>query len=286
MSFGSVQVGQTATSTLTLSNSGSAPLQISQVQFSSQDFSLAAQVTLPLTLDAAANYSLTLQFAPSAAGAASGSVTLASNGSPASVSVSLSGTGEAKGTTPGLQLQSTSVSFGDVEVKNAAAQSVVITSSGTAALTISAATVAGTGFSVSGLTLPATLQPAQTAELVIGFDPGATGAATGTVTLATNTSSGPATIALSGTGVNAAYEVDLTWNAPSVAPDPSVGYKVFRAVNESSVYTSLNSGVDALTSYADATVQNGNTYFYYVVSVDAQGNQSGPSNVFTATIPN
>jgi hypothetical protein len=285
VSFGSVQVGQTATATLLLGNNGSASIQISQIQLSSQSFSLSGQVTLPITLYAGQNYNLTLAFTPSAAGAASGSLTVVSTGDPAAATISLSGTGEAIPASPGMQLDPSSLSFGDVQVNAAAAETITITSSGTAALTIAAVSVTGSGFTASGLTLPATLNPEQTATLEITFDPGATGAVTGNVTLTTNASPGSATIALSGIGVIAAYEIDLTWDAPVGSADPPVGYNVFRAVNGSSVYTLLNSTVDASTSYADTTVQNGNTYSYYVESVDAEGNASAPSNNFTATIP-
>jgi hypothetical protein len=286
LSFGSVQVGQTAAATLTLSNSGSASIQVTQIGFSSQDFSLAGKVTLPLTIYPSEDYNLTLQFAPSAAGAASGTVTLTNSGKTDSVAVSLSGTGEAKATAPGLDLQSASVSFGDVQVDTTAAQSVTITSSGTAALTISAVNINGSGFTASGLTLPQTLNPGKSADLTISFDPGTTGAAAGLVTLTTNASSDSSTIALSGTGVATAYEVDLTWGLPAASADPPVGYRIYRAVNKSSEYTLLNATVDALTAYADTTVQNGNTYSYYVESVDAAGDQSAPSGVFTVNIPN
>lgn len=286
VSFGSVQVGQTGAATLSLGNNGSASIQISQIQFSSPDFSLSGNVTLPIALSVGESYNLTLKFAPSAVGATSASMTLAPSGTSAAVTVALSGTGEAKPAIPGLQLQPTTVSFGDVQIGATSAQSVTITSSGTAALTISGLTVTNNGFSISGLTLPATLNPAQTADLVISFKPGAAGAATGSVTVVTNASSDSATIALSGTGVITVYEVDLTWDLPTGSSDPPVGYKIFRAVNGSSVYTLLNSTLDASTSYTDSTVQNGNSYSYYVESVDDDGNESAPSKIFTAAIPN
>jgi hypothetical protein len=285
LSFGSVDVGETAAATVSLGNNGSASIQVSKIQFSSPDFSLSAAVALPITLAVGQTYNLTVKFAPSAAGAASGSLTLATSDSSASLTVPLSGTGAVKATSPGLHLGSASVSFGDIQVGNTSAQSVTITSSGTAALTISAVTVAGTGFSASGLSLPVTLDPAQTAELVIDFAPDAAGAATGLVSLTTNASSDSATVALSGTGVTTAYEVDLTWDLPAPSSDPAVGYKIFRAVNNSDTYTLLNAAVDDSTSYTDTTVQNGNTYSYYVTSVDADGNQSAPSGIFAISIP-
>jgi hypothetical protein len=188
--------------------------------------------------------------------------------------------------TPALTLQSTSVSFGDVTLNTPATQTVTLTSSGTAPLTISAGTVTGTGFSISGVSFPLTLDPGQTATLSIEFDPTAAGSVTGTVTLTDNASASAATIALSGTGQTAAaYEVDLTWDAPSSSSDPVVGYDIYRAVSGSSSYQLLNSGVNTPTSYTDTTVVNATAYQYYVVSVDASGNQSAPSNTYSVTIP-
>jgi len=47
----------------------------------------------------------------------------------------------------------------------------------------------------------------------------------------------------------------------------------------------LNSSLDDATSYTDTTVQEGVAYTYYIVSVDASGDQSDPSNLFSVTVP-
>ncbi|HTV04907.1 MAG TPA: choice-of-anchor D domain-containing protein [Acidobacteriaceae bacterium] len=187
-------------------------------------------------------------------------------------------------TAPGLTLQSTSVAFGDQALNTTATQMVTLTSSGTAPLTISAGSVTGTGFSISGVTFPITLNPGQMATLAIAFDPTTDGAVTGTVTLTDNTSAGTAAIALSGTGGTSSYEVNLSWTTPSSAADPVVGYNIYRSTGGNS-YQLLSSTTTSPTTYTDLTVVNGATYLYYVQSVDASGNQSAPSNVYTATIP-
>lgn len=186
---------------------------------------------------------------------------------------------------PGLSLQSTNVTFGDVTLNVPATQTVLLTSSGTADLTISAVSVTGDGFSLTAGGSPVTLRPGQTANLDIQFDPTAAGAASGAVKLTTNTSAGTATIAVSGTGEASSYEVDLDWNAPTESTDPVTGYHVYRAVQGSSTYELLNSSADDLAAYADTTVQSGTSYTYYVVSVDGSGNQSAPSNLFSVTVP-
>ena len=187
-------------------------------------------------------------------------------------------------TAPTLSISATSVAFGNVGVKMAATRTVTLSSTGTAAVTVSAATVTGTGFTVSGATFPVNLNPGQSVTLNVQFDPIATGAATGQLTIKSNSSSnGTVVISLSGTGTPP--EVDLSWDAPSSSPDPVAGYNIYRSTGGSSSYQPLNSSIDTETTYVDSTVQSGTAYIYYVESVDSSGVKSAPSNNVTVTIP-
>jgi hypothetical protein len=186
---------------------------------------------------------------------------------------------------PGLALGSASVSFGGVVLNSTATQSVTLTSSGTAPLTISAVSVTGTGFSMSGASFPLTLNSGQTATLDLEFDPTTTGAATGSVTLTSNASSGSTvTIALSGTGETADNQINLNWDAPTASSDSVVGYNIFRIAKGTTTSVPVNSSVITSTSYTDTSVLANNTYTYYVVSVDAYGNESGATNLLTVTV--
>jgi fibronectin type 3 domain-containing protein len=120
----------------------------------------------------------------------------------------------------------------------------------------------------------------------VQFDPTSAGAATGQLTITSNSSTnGTATITLSGTCTAAFYTVNLSWNAPSTSTDPVAGYNIYRTLSDSSKYVLLNSSIDTDTSYADSTVMSGNTYGYITTTLDASGVESSPSNVFTVTIP-
>jgi hypothetical protein len=187
---------------------------------------------------------------------------------------------------PTLTLQSTSVAFGDVTLNSPEYQSVTLTSSGTAQLTISAGTLTGTGFSMSGVSFPLTLNAGSTAELEIEFDPTSAGTASGTVTLTSNSSTGATSqISLSGTGESASYEVNLSWDAPSSSTDPVAGYNIYRATGTSTSYALVNPSVTASTNFTDTTVASNTSYSYYVESVDAEGNQSAPSNAYSVSVP-
>jgi fibronectin type 3 domain-containing protein len=139
---------------------------------------------------------------------------------------------------------------------------------------------------MSGATFPVTLNPSLAITLEVQFDPTATGAVTGQVTIQSNSSTnGTVTVGLTGTGESASHQVTLNWDAPSSSSDPVAGYHVYRSAGGTSVYTLLNSSVDTQSSYVDSTVQAGSTYDYIVKSVDASGVESTGSNEATATIP-
>jgi hypothetical protein len=187
---------------------------------------------------------------------------------------------------PTLTISPASLAFGNVTVNTASTLPVTLTSTGTAPVTINSATLSGTGFTMSGATLPVTLNPSLAITLEVQFDPTTTGALTGQLTIQSNsTTNGTVIVGLSGTGESASHQVTLTWDAPSSSADPVAGYHVYRSTGGSSAYTLLNSSVDTETTYVDTNVQSGTTYDYIVKSVDASGVESTASNEATATIP-
>jgi hypothetical protein len=186
-----------------------------------------------------------------------------------------------------LSINATSIAFGNVVLSTPTTQTVILTSSGTGSVTVNSVTLTGTGFTLSGPTFPETLTSGQTATVGVEFDPTVLGAASGTLTVSSTSSTNPtAALAVTGTGIAAtSYEVDLNWDAPTDSTDPVAGYNIYRAVSGSSTYTLLNGSVDTLTSYVDSTVQNGTTYDYEIESVDASGVTSAPTSPLPVAIP-
>ena len=282
VSFGSVTVGQSATTNLTLQNRGIAPVAISSLNLTSPSFSVAGQSSLPVTIAVGATYNVAVKFNPTATGQASGSLDVESNqsGTVSSLAVGLSGTG-ISGLTA-LTINSTGVSFGTTALNSPVTQDVMLTASGGQPVTVTSAALSGTGFSLLGATMPLTLNSGQSATLSVQFDPTSLGPATGQLLISSaSLANGATAVALSGTGV--AYEVALNWNAPSGGS--VTGYNVYRAEGGSANYQLLNASVDPQTSYKDPTVQSGGVYDYIVKSVDFAGTQSEPSNTTTVTIP-
>ena len=287
LSFGDVAVKVPSTQPITLTSAGTSSVTISAATITGAGFSVSG-TTFPITLNPGKSATVNVQFDPTVTGAVTGQLTISSNSfanSTAVISLSGTGTTTAAGTgTPTLSINATSLPFGDVTVGVPSTQPITLTSTGTSSVTISAATITGAGFSVSGTTFPITLNPGQSATVNVQLDPTVAGAVTGQLTISSNSStSGTAVISLSGTGVT--HEVDLSWNAPSTSADPVSGYNVYRAPSGSGAYQVVSSTGITQTTYMDLTIQSGMSYDYVVKSFDAAGVESSPSNSTSVTIP-
>src|SRR6266481_874659 len=199
--FGNVLVGGSGTQTFTLSNSGTASVTISAASVLGTGFSITG-LSVPLTLAAGQSTTFSGQFAPSATGSATGSVSITSNAPGSPLAIALSGTGV--GATFLLGANPTSLNLGNVNVGGNGSSSVTLTNTGNSNVTVSSVTVSGAGFSASGVTSGTTLTPNQTVTLSVALAPAAAGNVTGSVSVASNATNSPATIALSGTGVQGA----------------------------------------------------------------------------------
>lgn len=78
------------------------------------------------------------------------------------------------------------------------------------------------------------------------------------------------------------HSVALSWDA-STSP-LIIGYNVYRSTVSGSLYERMNSGLIGGLAFTDSGVLGGSTYYYVTTSVDANGNESTPSNQVTASI--
>jgi Abnormal spindle-like microcephaly-assoc'd, ASPM-SPD-2-Hydin len=383
VTFGNLQVGNSATAQVTLLNRSLSPAQVSGLTISGKYFAITNQVHLPMTLLPGATYQVSVQYNPADTGSADGELTIKGDSTEAAGSVvhlsgearkradeisalecnnsvvaqagtdtctvklnhraprsglnvilsssnalvtvpeqvtvpehtssvtfnatisavkfgqraTLTATGDGSSATFNLQMgtpsspvaalltvNSSSVSFGSSALNSKATQTLTLTSAGTESVTISSAATSGAGFSTAGLTLPATLAPGGSATLNVVFDPTSPGTANGVLVIASNSSdNNNLSIPLQGTGVP--MGVQLTWNSPASEDDPIAGYNVYRAPRSSSQFQLLTQSPDAQTAYTDSTVQTGQTYNYYVTSVDTSGAESTPSDTTSVSVP-
>ncbi|MGB8323217.1 MAG: choice-of-anchor D domain-containing protein [Candidatus Acidiferrum sp.] len=280
VSFGSISVGSSNSQTMKVTNSGTGVLTVSQINVAGSGFS-SNGVSLPISLNAGQSGNFNLQFAPSSAGAVTGSASLVSNAPGSPAVISLSGTGTAASRT--LSFSTSSVSFGNVNDGSSASQSVTVTNVGNSNVTISQISSSGTGFALSGAGTPLTLSSTQTFTFGVLFNPISAGSVTGSVIVASNASGSPKTIALSGTGVaTTAHTVALTWNASTSSVS---GYNVYRSTTSGSGYILVNGGLVGGLAFTDTSVRSGTTYYYVTTAVDSSGDESSYSNEAQAIVP-
>ncbi len=200
LTFGNVTVGSASTQSLTLASTGTAPVTISSGTLSGTGFTLSGGV-FPDRLNPGQSLTLNVQFDPTTAGATSGKLTIQSDSvSNSTAVVNLGGTGVPIAS-PQLTLSTANLTFGNVTMKTSSKQPVTLTSTGTAPVTINSGKLTGKGFTISGATFPVTLNPSQSVNLNVQFDPIATGPASGQLTILSNSSSNStAVVNVSGTG--------------------------------------------------------------------------------------
>ncbi|MFZ3216972.1 MAG: choice-of-anchor D domain-containing protein [Candidatus Acidiferrales bacterium] len=128
--------------------------------------------------------------------------------------VGVTGKGTPNTTGVAIDVSPSTVSFGDLAVGKSAAHTVSLTNTGTDVLTISAISVAGTGFTAAGPHLPISLSAGQSTSITATFKPSVGEKETGTITIANSAPDSPAMVTLSGQGTTTA---ELTASPASVA---------------------------------------------------------------------
>ena len=276
--FGNVQLGGKSSLSETLTNTGGAPVTMSQATISASGFAISG-LSLPSTIPINQSITFTVIFTPTAIGVSSGPLTIASNAANSPLTIALSGTGTSTGT---LAVSPTSLAFGNVVVGSSASLSGSLTASG-ASVTVTAASLNNAEFAVSGISLPVTIAAGQSASFTVTFAPQSTGAASASLSFTSNASNSPAVQSLTGTGTaQTQHTVDLTWDASQDA----VGYNIYRGGVSGGPYTMINTSLDSSTAYTDSTVVSGQTYYYVTTALDASQQESGFSNQAKAVIPN
>jgi len=280
VNFGSVAVNADASQTIKLSNTGTAPLAISQVKAAGSGFSISG-LAVPATVAAGSSVTFTVAFKPTAAGADSGSVSITSNAGGSPMTIDITGAGATS--TVKLSASVASVGFGNVTVGKTVTQQVQLTNTGNVQVDISSASATGTGFSASGAT-NVNLAPNQSVSVTVSCDPSSTGALSGTLTVSSNAAA--LKIPLSGTGTQQAavqHSVTLSWN-PSTSSDV-IGYFVYRRTGSTGGFAKLQGTVDSSTSFTDSNVADGQTYFYVVTAAASDDVESTFSSPVEVTIP-
>jgi hypothetical protein len=233
-------VGTTsAAQTVTLANTGSAPLVITGITASAN---FGTTNNCGASIPAPGSCSISVTFTPTAAGNFYGTLTVTdnNNGAPASTQVvPLAGTGVGA---PAVSLSATPLAFGNQAVGTTSApQILTVTNTGTAALAITAVTASGDfGVQSNNCTVPLqATTPASNCTITVTFTPTVPGSRVGALTLTDNAANSPQVILLTGTGV-AQPIVALSANTLSF------GSQVVNTTSLPQTVTVTNSGTAAL----------------------------------------
>ncbi len=245
LDFGTVTVGSSKTLTDTVSNPTTSAITVTQASVSASGFQISSPA-FPATLNPGENFSLRVTFRPAAPGAQAGTISLlrqSLSGQSASTTLVASGMAVTPTTAGHLTASSSSLNFGNVQVGNIRSLSETITNSGGMNVTISQATPSGPGVTLSGVSLPLTLNPGQTATLTVNFAPLSSGSLNGNLRLVSDANNPTLDVALAGTGVSPA-------GSPAVLTANPTGLSFGNVASASSKtlsQTLINSGGSALT---------------------------------------
>ena len=224
VSFSSQFVGtSSAPQTLTLTNAGSTALAISSVAVTAGS-AFSETNNCGASLDAGLSCMIFVTFSPTASGTASATLTVTDNAASSPQTASLTGTGVSST----VSLSTGSINFGAqiVGTGSSTPQSVTVTNTGNASLTVTGVTLSGANAGDFALTTPspcgASVAAAGTCTIQINFTPSAAGARAATLSIADNAADSPQTVALAGTGSD--FQLSASPSSTSVHQGGSTTY--------------------------------------------------------------
>ena len=207
LGFGNVPVGQSQTQAVRITNTGSSSLSVSTISVSGTGFAVSG-LTCPFTLSPGQSARLDVSFTPPAVGSDSGSVSVGAStqtwkrrrwkyaSTTTTASVALTGLGiSAAGQ---IAASPASLSFGNLPAGSSQTLTEALTNTGTASVTVSQAAMSSAAFTVSGLSLPASLGAGQSLTFSVVFTPTVSGSVSGNLSILSNASNPQLNIALSG----------------------------------------------------------------------------------------
>jgi hypothetical protein len=244
VSFGILAVGKSTTKVVSVTNSGTVPLKITNASVSNAAFTATDSTWVyPVSIAAGSSKNLTITYAPKSAGAATGSISFNSDATSGSSSVSLSGTA----ITPGqLGASPGAIPFGNVAVGTVKTQTLTLSNTGANPVVISSISSTDTPVTITGLTMPATVAAGASVAVTVQFAPTTAGVLSAGIAIINDGATSPFGIAVSGTGV-----------APALSASPT-----------SFSFGSINIGSTATNTL---TLTNNGTVSVTVSSVTASG---------------
>jgi uncharacterized repeat protein (TIGR03803 family) len=224
LNFGSETLGVTsAPQTVTLTNVGNLTLTISAIGITGTNNSEFQQSNnCPGSVPANGSCTISVTFTPSQLGSANAVLAVTDNAPGSPQGVALTGI---IGSSAGVSFSPTTLTFPAQYVGTSGLpQTLTVTNIGNATLTISSAVSSSSDFgTLSNCTNP--VQPGSNCTIGVFFDPTASGARTGTLTLTDNATGSPQTVPLSGMGEDFSMASSGSSTA-TVSPGQTANYTV------------------------------------------------------------
>lgn len=194
--FGNVYVGSSITRNLTIKNSGSTSITLSEASIDSDAF-VRSKLSLPATIGAGKSLTIGITYAPIEIRSRIATMVIRTSASSSAISIPIAGTAVKLM----LSILPVSMNFHNLVVGSSGAQSATVTNKGTSSVTISADSVSGESFTMTGIAFPLTLASGKSTSFTVHFAPKSAGSDSGTVSLTTNGASGALRMPLVGVGV-------------------------------------------------------------------------------------
>ena len=209
---------------ITLTNTGNSNLIISGLAISGLNASEFAETDNCVgSVAAGAMCTINVTFAPTATGTRTATLSITDNATspPSPQTVALTGTA----TAPSVSVTPSSIAFPAQYVGTSGLpQSVTVTNNGNAPLSITSVTTSATDFGTLNA-CGSTVAAGSSCAIGVFFDPSASGARSGTLTINDNASGSPHTVALSGTGQDFSLAAVTTASA-TVAAGQTANYTI------------------------------------------------------------
>jgi uncharacterized repeat protein (TIGR01451 family) len=268
LSFGSQALGgMGASQTVTLSNTGTGPLNVASAEIGGAnvaDFAYGMNSCIGASLAPGANCTVSVLFKPTSVGVRTALLRFTDYAADSPQVVTLDGTGVA----PVAQLSVTSIDFGDVEIGTTSAhRRLTITNTGDAgqSLFLSSETITGTNRTefafVSDTCVSNFIAAGSSCTIDFTFTPAAAGLRSATFTITDNAVGSPQTVSLTGSGAtpsaDLAASISATPNPAKTGSKVTYTITIFNAGPSTAKSIVINDALSSQTTFVSASISQG-----------------------------
>jgi sugar lactone lactonase YvrE len=266
--FGSQTVGTTgAAQTFTLANTGNVVLTINSISLggtNASEFAIASK-TCGASLAAGTSCTVSVTFAPTAAGSATATLSVSDNASGSPQTSTLTGTGTAAAA-PAATLTPSTLNFGSIETgTKSTAQNATLTNTGNAPLAIASVSLTGTNSAAftSTNTCGSTLAAGASCSISVTFNPTSAGTDAATLSVNDNAPGSPQTSSLVGVATAPPPAADFSIAATPANQSVTSGSSAVYQVN----LASINGSFTQQVTFAASGLPTGATVTFTPASV-------------------